>query len=49
LIFYIFSYGFLGGDVAGNARKELENKTGKSIISSENFKQIGEKKQKKLK
>ncbi len=38
-----------GGDVAGNARKELENKTGKSIISSENFKQIGEKKQKKLK
>ncbi len=38
-----------GGDVAGNARKELENKTGKSIVSSENFKQIGEKKQKKLK
>jgi DNA-damage-inducible protein D len=38
-----------GGDVAGNARKELENKTGKSIISSENYKQIGEKKQKKLK
>ena len=38
-----------GGDVAGNARKELENKTGKSIISSENFKQIEEKKQKKLK
>jgi DNA-damage-inducible protein D len=38
-----------GGDVAGNARKELENKTGKSIISSENFKQIGEKKQKNLK
>ncbi|MCF8417182.1 MAG: Bro-N domain-containing protein [Crocinitomicaceae bacterium] len=38
-----------GGDVAGNARKELENKTGKSIISSENFKQIEEKKQNKLK
>jgi hypothetical protein len=38
-----------GGDVAGNARKELENKTGKSIIFSENFKQIEEKKQKKLK
>jgi DNA-damage-inducible protein D len=38
-----------GGDVAGNARKELEEKTGKSIISSENFKQIEEKKQKKLK
>lgn len=37
-----------GGDVAGNARKELEKKTGKSIISSENFKQLGEKKCKKL-
>jgi hypothetical protein len=32
-----------GGDVAGNARKELEEKTGKSIVSSENFKQIEEK------
>ncbi len=38
-----------GGDVAGNARKELEKKTGKSIVSSSNFKQIEEKKQKKLK
>ena len=38
-----------GGEVAGNARKELEKKTGKTIISSENFRQIGEKKQKKLK
>ena len=37
-----------GGDVAGNARKELEKKTGKSIISSENFKQLGEKKRNKL-
>jgi hypothetical protein len=37
-----------GGDVAGNARKELEKKTGKSIISSENFKQLDEKKRKKL-
>lgn len=37
-----------GGDVAGNARKELEKKTGKSIISSQNFKQLGEKKQKKV-
>lgn len=37
------------GEVAGNARKELEKKTGKTIISSENFRQIGEKKQKKLK
>lgn len=32
-----------GGDVAGNARKELEKKTGKSVISSENFKQLAEK------
>jgi hypothetical protein len=38
-----------GGEVAGNARKELEKKTEKTIISSENFRQIGEKKQKKLK
>lgn len=38
-----------GGDVAGNARKELEKKTGKSIVSTENFKQIAEKKQNKLK
>lgn len=38
-----------GGDVAGNARKELEKKTGKSIVSSSNFKQIAEKKQRKLK
>jgi hypothetical protein len=38
----------MNGDVAGNARKELEKKTGKSIISSENFKQLGEKKRKKL-
>ena len=37
-----------GGDVAGNARKELEKKTGESIISSQNFKQLGEKKQKGL-
>ena len=37
-----------GGDVAGNARKELEKKTGESIISSQNFKQLGEKKQKKV-
>jgi hypothetical protein len=37
-----------GGDVAGNARKELEKKTGKSLISSENFKQLDEKKRKKL-
>lgn len=38
-----------GGDVAGNARKELEKKTGKSVISSENFKQLTEKSTKRLK
>ena len=38
-----------GGDVAGNARKELEKKTGKSVISSENFKQLTDKSTKKLK
>lgn len=38
-----------GGDVAGNARKELEKKTGKSVISFENFKQLTEKSTKKLK
>ncbi|MEY3237963.1 MAG: hypothetical protein RI883_2064 [Bacteroidota bacterium] len=38
-----------GGDVAGNARKELEKKTGKKIVSATNFKELAEKKQKKLK
>lgn len=33
-----------GGDVAGNARKELETKTGKKVISTENFKNHNEKK-----
>jgi hypothetical protein len=38
-----------GGEVAGNARKELEKKTGKSIISSKNFKPLEDQKSKKLK
>lgn len=38
-----------GGDVAGNALKELEAKTGKRVVSSSNYKEIEEKKQKKLK
>jgi DNA-damage-inducible protein D len=37
-----------GGNVAGNARKELERKSGKKIITNENFKQLTEKKSKKL-
>lgn len=31
-----------GGSVAGNARKELEKKSGKKIVSKENFKQLTE-------
>lgn len=40
-----------GGEVAGNARKELENKTGEPLISPENFltsKEKDKKKRKKL-
>lgn len=29
-----------GGTVAGNARKEIESKTGKKVVSSQNAKQI---------
>ena len=36
-----------GGTVAGNARKEIESKTGKRIITGHNFKSVSE--QKKLK
>jgi hypothetical protein len=32
LIFYVFSYGFLGGNVEGNAPKELECKTGNPLF-----------------
>ncbi len=39
-----------GGKIAGNARKELEKKTGRKVVSSENFLRItGEKETKKLK
>lgn len=34
-----------GGNVAGNARKELEKKSGKKIVSNENFKNLGETKE----
>ncbi|MEQ1915782.1 MAG: hypothetical protein ABL856_03555 [Gallionella sp.] len=30
-----------GGEVAGNARKEIESKTGKKVISDKNAKQQG--------
>jgi DNA-damage-inducible protein D len=38
-----------GGEVAGNARKELESKTGESVVSDENFLDIPEKLKKKRK
>ena len=38
-----------GGRIAGNARKELEKKTGKRVVSSENFFPPEEKKTKQLK
>jgi hypothetical protein len=38
-----------GGDVAGNARKELEIKTGEKVISPTNYKAIEEKKTKENK
>ena len=38
-----------GGEVAGNARKELELKTGESVLSEENFLDIPEKIKKKRK
>lgn len=30
-----------GGEVAGNARRDIENKTGKSVISAQNAQQLG--------
>ena len=38
-----------GGEVAGNARKELESKTGESVLSEDNFLDIPEKIKKKRK
>ncbi|MBS3080444.1 Bro-N domain-containing protein [Candidatus Pacearchaeota archaeon] len=38
-----------GGEVAGNARKELEEKTGESVLSEDNFLDVPEKKKKKRK
>lgn len=37
-----------GGKVAGKARQDLERKSGKKIVSNENFKQIPEKETRKL-
>ncbi len=38
-----------GGKVAGKARQDLERKSGKKIVSKENFKQLPEKEKRKLK
>lgn len=38
-----------GGKVAGKARQDLEKKSGKKVISKENFKQLPEKEKRKLK
>lgn len=38
-----------GGDVAGNAIKELEEKTGKKVVSKENYLQIPEKAKRRIK
>ncbi|MFC1800738.1 BRO family protein [Nanoarchaeota archaeon] len=37
-----------GGTIAGNTRKNIEQKTGKSIVSDDNYLHLTEKKQKKL-
>ncbi|MES2138943.1 MAG: Bro-N domain-containing protein [Bacteroidota bacterium] len=37
-----------GGKVAGKARQDLERKSGKKVVSNENFKQIPEKEKRKL-
>jgi hypothetical protein len=37
-----------GGTIAGNTRKEIEEKTGKRIVSDQNAKQLNEKKKKEL-
>ena len=38
-----------GGEVAGNARKELEEKTGENVVTGENFLDIPEKLKRKRK
>jgi hypothetical protein len=38
-----------GGNVAGTARKEIEKRTGKSVVSKQNSKQLAERKKKELK
>ena len=37
-----------GGTIAGNTRKEIEEKTGKKVISSQNAKQLAQNKKKEI-
>ena len=37
-----------GGDIAKNARKELEQKIGKSVVSNENYLHLNNKKKKQI-
>ncbi len=37
-----------GGTVAGNARKELEKKSGRKVVTSQNFKTLTEKKKRRI-
>jgi hypothetical protein len=37
-----------GGTIAGNARKELEKKSGKDVVTKENFKQLSESKKRRI-
>ncbi len=37
-----------GGDIAKNARKELEQKIGKSVVSKENYLYLAQKKKKRI-
>jgi hypothetical protein len=38
-----------GGDVAGSAIKDLEKKTGKKVVSKENYLELGQSSKKRLK
>jgi hypothetical protein len=38
-----------GGAVAGRTRQDIETQTGKPVISTENFKQLGPRERKRLK
>ena len=37
-----------GGGIAGKARKELEQETGKSVVSEKNYLNLNEKKRRKM-